>query len=152
MKKEEYIQFVSELASVMKENGIDHINIKEEDFEIELSKSCSLPPIPPMPPMGMAPMAAPAAAPAEASAPAAPAALAKSITSPIVGTFYAAPAPTKPAFVKAGDKVNVGDVVCIVESMKVMNEIVADKAGTVTAIAVNDGEAVEFGQPLIILD
>ena len=76
----------------------------------------------------------------------------KSIKSPIVGTFYSAPSPTKPPFVKVGDKVNEGDTVCIVESMKVMNEIQADISGTVKSIAVKDGEAVEFGQPLIIIE
>ena len=76
----------------------------------------------------------------------------KSIKSPIVGTFYSAPSPTKPPFVKVGDKVNEGDTVCIIESMKVMNEIQADISGTVKSIAVKDGEAVEFGQPLIIIE
>ena len=74
-----------------------------------------------------------------------------SITSPIVGTFYRKPAPDKPAFVEVGDHVNVGDVVCIVEAMKMMNEIKSELSGTVTAIKVDDGEPVEFDQQLIIV-
>ena len=74
-----------------------------------------------------------------------------SITSPIVGTFYRKPAPDKAAFIEIGDHVNVGDVVCIVEAMKMMNEIKSELSGTVTAIKVDDGEPVEFDQQLIIV-
>ena len=74
-----------------------------------------------------------------------------SITSPIVGTFYRKPAPDKAAFVEVGDHVNVGDVVCIVEAMKMMNEIKSEFSGKVSAIKVNDGELVEFDQQLIIV-
>ena len=74
-----------------------------------------------------------------------------SITSPIVGTFYRKPAPDKAAFVEVGDHVNVGDVVCIVEAMKMMNEIKSEFSGKVSAIKVNDGEPVEFDQQLIIV-
>jgi acetyl-CoA carboxylase biotin carboxyl carrier protein len=78
-------------------------------------------------------------------------ALGASITSPIVGTFYRKPAPDKPAFIEVGDHVNVGDVVCIIEAMKMMNEIKSEFSGTVTAIKVDDGEPVEFDQQLIIV-
>ena len=74
-----------------------------------------------------------------------------SITSPIVGTFYRKPAPDKAAFIEVGDHVNVGDVVCIIEAMKMMNEIKSEFSGTVTAIKVDDGEPVEFDQQLIIV-
>ena len=77
--------------------------------------------------------------------------LGASITSPIVGTFYRKPAPDKPAFIEVGDHVNVGDVVCIIEAMKMMNEIKSAFSGTVTAIKVDDGEPVEFNQQLIIV-
>jgi len=77
--------------------------------------------------------------------------LGASITSPIVGTFYRKPAPDKPAFIEVGDHVNVGDVVCIIEAMKMMNEIKSEFNGTVTAIKVDDGEPVEFDQQLIIV-
>jgi len=77
--------------------------------------------------------------------------LGATITSPIVGTFYRKPAPDKPAFIEVGDHVNVGDVVCIIEAMKMMNEIKSEFSGTVTAIKVDDGEPVEFDQQLIIV-
>ena len=77
--------------------------------------------------------------------------LGASITSPIVGTFYRKPAPDKAAFIEVGDHVNVGDVVCIIEAMKMMNEIKSAFSGTVTAIKVDDGEPVEFDQQLIIV-
>jgi len=77
--------------------------------------------------------------------------LGASITSPIVGTFYRKPAPDKSAFIEVGDHVNVGDVVCIIEAMKMMNEIKSEFSGTVTAIKVDDGEPVEFDQQLIIV-
>jgi acetyl-CoA carboxylase biotin carboxyl carrier protein len=80
-----------------------------------------------------------------------PETLGASITSPIVGTFYRKPAPDKAAFIEVGDHVNVGDVVCIIEAMKMMNEIKSEYSGTVTAIKVEDGEPVEFDQQLIIV-
>jgi len=75
-----------------------------------------------------------------------------SIKSPIVGTFYRKPAPDKPAFVEVGDRVQAGDVVCIVEAMKMMNEIKSEFTGTVSMIKIADGEPVEFDQPLIIVE
>lgn len=71
--------------------------------------------------------------------------------SPMVGTFYRAPSPTASSFVEVGQKVNVGDVICIVEAMKMMNQIEADKAGTVTEILVENGQPVEFDQPLVVI-
>ena len=107
----------------------------------------------PMPamPMGLpshAPMAAPAAAPAAAAA--APAVEEKGhvVTSPFVGTFYRKPNPDSPAYVSLNDKVEKGQVLCIVEAMKLMNEIEADASGTIIAILVEDGAPVEYGQPL----
>ena len=144
---------VREFIGIMKDSGLSYMYVKNDKFEIELGQK-NPPPAPPvmpaMPPMAMA--AAPAAAPQTAPAAAPAADTGKSIKSPIVGTFYSAPSPTKPPFVKVGDKVSEGDTVCIVESMKVINEIQADISGTVKSIAVKDGEAVEFGQPLIIIE
>ena len=107
----------------------------------------------PMPMMGVpAPAAAPAqGAPAAQAAPAAEAS-GNMITSPIVGTFYASPSPEKPAFVKVGDTVNAGDVVCIIESMKLMNEINSEFSGKVAEIYANDGQAVEYGQKLMRIE
>ena len=141
---------VKEFIGIMKDSGLSYMYVKNDKFEIELGQK-NPPPAPPMMP-AMPPMAMAAAPAAPTSAPQAPADTGKSIKSPIVGTFYSAPSPTKPPFVKVGDKVNEGDTVCIVESMKVMNEIQADISGTVKSIAVKDGEAVEFGQPLFVID
>ena len=132
---------VKEFIGIMKDSGLSYMYVKNDKFEIELGQK-NPPPAPPV--MPAMPPIAPAAAPAADTG--------KSIKSPIVGTFYSAPSPTKPPFVKVGDKVSEGDTVCIVESMKVMNEIQADISGTVKSIAVKDGEAVEFGQPLIIIE
>jgi acetyl-CoA carboxylase biotin carboxyl carrier protein len=104
-------------------------------------------------PMPMhAPVPAPAHAPAAAAAPAAAPAIvddkAHTVTSPFVGTFYRKPNPDSPAYVSMGQKVDKGAVLCIVEAMKLMNEIEADVAGTISAILVEDGQAVEYGQPL----
>lgn len=138
---------VKEFIGIMKDSGLSYMYVKNDKFELELGQK-NPPPAPPMMP-AMPPMAAPTASAPEQQPAQAPA---KSIKSPIVGTFYSAPSPTKPPYVKVGDKVNEGDIVCIVESMKVMNEIQADISGTVASIAVKDGEAVEFGQPLIIIE
>ena len=103
---------------------------------------------PPAPAPGAAP--APVEAPApEAAAPAPAPAADNAVLSPMVGTFYRSPSPEAPSFVEVGQTVRVGDVLCIVEAMKMMNQIEADRAGTVTAIHVENGEAVEFDQPLI---
>jgi acetyl-CoA carboxylase biotin carboxyl carrier protein len=101
---------------------------------------------PPAPAPGAAP--APVEAPAPEAAAPAPAAD-NAVLSPMVGTFYRSPSPEAPSFVEVGQTVRVGDVLCIVEAMKMMNQIEADRAGTVTAIHVENGEAVEFDQPLI---
>lgn len=146
---------VKEFIGIMKDSGLSYMYVKNDKFEIELGQK-NPPPAPPMmpamPPMAMATAPTAQTAAEQTVSAAAPADTGKSIKSPIVGTFYSAPSPTKPPFVKVGDKVNEGDTVCIVESMKVMNEIQADVSGTVKSIAVKDGEAVEFGQPLIIIE
>lgn len=102
----------------------------------------------------VAPAAAPAVAPAAAAPAEAPAAeiSGHQVRSPMVGTFYRSPSPEAKAFVEVGQTVKVGDALCIVEAMKMMNRIEADKAGVVKAILVNDGEAVEFDQPLIVIE
>ena len=92
------------------------------------------------------------AAPVVAAAvPSVPAVSSHAVTSPMVGTFYRCPSPGAPAFSAVGQTVKEGDVICIIEAMKMMNQIEADKSGTVTAILVEDGEAVEFDQPLVTI-
>ncbi|MEP7355491.1 MAG: acetyl-CoA carboxylase biotin carboxyl carrier protein [Acidobacteriota bacterium] len=93
-------------------------------------------------------VARPAVAPSASAEPVVADASLTTIPSPIVGTFYESPSPDKPAFVKVGDEVTVGQVLCIIESMKLMNEIEAEVAGVITARLVENGKAVEYGQPL----
>ena len=146
------LETIEKLADLVAAKDLGEITIASEDKCIAIKgKKCP----PPMPPMGV-PMAAPAAAPAiDASAPA-PAEekkplSGKIIKSPIVGTFYASPSPDQPPFVQVGDTVKKGDVVMIIESMKLMNEVQSDMDGTVQEILVKNGEAVEYDQPLMIL-
>jgi len=103
------------------------------------------------PVMQAAPVAAVAAVAAPAAVPSAPAVTGHAVASPMVGTFYRCPSPGAPAFSEVGQTVKEGDVICIIEAMKMMNQIEADKSGTITAILVEDGEAVEFDQPLVTI-
>lgn len=112
-------------------------------------------PAAPAPAPASTPAAAPAPAPkadAEAAAPAPASKKNKAVTAPIVGTFYAAPSPDAAPYVKVGDSVQAGQVLCIIEAMKLMNEIEAEQGGTVTEILVKNGEPVEYGQTLFILE
>lgn len=152
---EDTIECVEELARIVKENDLGRIKIRcEEEFTIEIEGKRTPPPMPPMPPMGMgAPAAAmvPAAAAGAVSEPSETVS-GNIVTSPIIGTFYSAPSPEKPAFVKVGDTVNAGDVVCIIESMKLMNEITSEFSGRVAEIYVNNEEPVEYGQKLMRIE
>ena len=152
------IKTVKELAEIMKDTGLSYLKYKDDDFEIEMGEK--RPAMPPMPPM-MPPMAAPAApmamavasAPgAEATAQTAPVASGNVMKAPIVGTFYAAPAPGKAPFVSVGSTVSKGDVLFIIESMKVMNEVTSEFDGRVAEIRVKDGDAVEFDQPILRIE
>lgn len=152
---ENTIECVEALAKIVKDNDLAKIKISTEDIDIVIEGKRCPPPMPPMAMPAMAPMAA-VPAPAAAAPAAEPAAEApvkgNIITSPIVGTFYASPAPDKAPFVTAGASVNAGDVICIIESMKVMNEINSEFSGKVAEIYVNNGEAVEFGQKLMRIE
>ena len=141
------------LLEVLGESDIQEFRLEGDDFRLEIRRN--LPAQAVMAPVMPAPVAAAPApvAPAEPAA-APPASTATrsdllEVTAPMVGTFYRAPGPEAPSFVEVGQTVRVGDVLCIVEAMKMMNQIEADRAGTVTAIHVENGEAVEFDQPLI---
>ena len=140
----------------MEESNIDEIEIKEGEESVRISRhSAAAAPTYLAPPQAApAPAPQPAAAPApaaEASADSAPAFNGHVIKSPMVGTFYRAPSPGSPSFVEVGQHVKVGDVVCIIEAMKMMNQIEADKAGVVEAILVEDGQPVEFDQPMVTI-
>ena len=149
------IRKVKKLIELLEESNIDEIEIKEGEESVRISRngaqSLALAAAVTAPPIYAAPLAAPAPAPAPAPIPAAePAAAAVGhvVNSPMVGTFYLSPSPASPSFVEVGQTVKIGDVVCIVEAMKMMNQIEADKAGTIGAILVENGEPVEFDQPL----
>ncbi len=151
------IRKLKELVKLMVENDLSELDLKDENEQVSLrrpyaSAAAAAP---------LAPAAAPvpAAAPTPAAAPA-PAADASAggdtagltpIPSPMVGTFYASPDPDSPAYIKVGDKVTPDTVVCIVEAMKVFSEIKAEVSGTVERIAVNNADAVEYGQPLFFV-
>ncbi len=157
------IRKVKKLIELLEESGIAEIEISEGEESVRISRypagGAHAAPVVHYAPAPMAPMAAApvAAAPAAIAAPAAvaPAAAAKAdhtVTAPMVGTFYSAATPGAKAFVDIGSEVNVGDTLCIIEAMKMMNQIESDKAGRVTAILVKNGDPVEFGQPLFIIE
>ena len=160
------IRKVKKLIELLEESGIAEIEISEGEESVRISRypAGGGAPAPvvhyapaPMAPMITAPVAAPVAAPPGAAAPAAaaPAAAGKAdhtVTAPMVGTFYSAATPGAKAFVDIGSEVNVGDTLCIIEAMKMMNQIESDKAGRVTAVLVKNGDPVEFGQPLFIIE
>ncbi|MDP6969685.1 MAG: acetyl-CoA carboxylase biotin carboxyl carrier protein [Gammaproteobacteria bacterium] len=146
------IRKVKKLIELLEESDINEIEIQEGEESLRISRASSVAAAAPV--MQAAPVAAApvAAAPAPvAAAPAAPAIEGHAVTSPMVGTFYRSPSPGAGAFVEVGQSVKAGDVICIIEAMKMMNQIEADKSGTVTAILVDDGEAVEFDQVLVTI-
>ncbi|MBO5265942.1 MAG: acetyl-CoA carboxylase biotin carboxyl carrier protein [Ruminiclostridium sp.] len=152
--KDSLVATVKEYVDLMKESNLSYLKVKNDDFELELGEK--RPPMPPMPPM-MTPMGVPAPAVQaniinEAPAASAPVLSGNIVKSPIVGTFYAAPAPGKAPYVTVGASVNKGDVLFIIESMKLMNEVTSEFSGKVAEILVKDGEAVEFDQPILRIE
>lgn len=146
------IRKVKKLIELLEESNIDEIEIKEGEESVRISRNSGQP-YAAAAPMYAAPPPVPAAAPAAvpeapAAEAAAPATSGHVVKSPMVGTFYRAPSPTSPPFAEVGQTVKVGDVVCIVEAMKMMNQIEADRSGTIEAILAENGEPVEFDQPL----
>ena len=146
------IRKIKKLIELVEESGITELEVQEEEGTVRISRAA--PAVAPAAIQYAAAPVAPVAAPAAAPAAAAPAAeiSGHQVRSPMVGTFYRSPSPEAKAFVEVGQTVKVGDALCIVEAMKMMNRIEADKAGVVKAILVNDGEAVEFDQPLIVIE
>ena len=132
------------LAKLMADYDLSEISIDEANGKLRLRRGGTVE-FEAMPPTAAPVYAAPAAAPAAAAPAAAPV---DAITAPIVGTFYLAPAPTAPAFVQVGDTVSADTVVCIIEAMKVMNEVKAERSGVIKRVLAENAHAVEFGQPL----
>lgn len=143
------------LIDLVSESGIAELDITEGDDHVRIVNRSSAPAAVAAAPAAAVPTIV--AAPAPAAAPAAPAAQAKAeeagaaIVSPMVGTFYRAPSPGAEPFVKEGDSVKKGQVIGIIEAMKLLNEVEADQDGVVKEFAVENGQPVEFGQPLVIL-
>ena len=149
------IRKVKKLMELLEESGMAEIEIKEGEESVKISRygassAPSLTPVqsfvPQQPVSTPAPVATSPVVTAENQT------SDQSIVSPMVGTFYSAPSPTAKPFVTIGQKINQGDTVGIIEAMKIMNQIEADQSGTVTEILIKDGEAVEFGQPLIVIE
>lgn len=145
------LQDIKELISLIRENDLSEFQLEQEGFKITLKRGTDFQPLITTAP---APIALPAAAPADAAA-APGAAEAKSnlreIPSPMVGTFYSAASPDSPTYVSVGQEVTEDTVVCIIEAMKVMNEIKAECRGVITEIVAENGKPVQFGQPLFRL-
>ncbi len=166
--KQEFLDFkeIQELIKLVKKSQLNEFNLKNGDFKIEMKYGVeptekvvvpvqqvqAAPPPAPAP----APSAAPqtAAAPSAGDSPAAPAADEKLITvkAPMIGTFYRSPSPDKPPFVEVGDTVSEGQVLCIIEAMKLFNEIESELSGKIVKILVDDATPVEFDQPLFLVD
>lgn len=151
------IRKIKKLIELLEESDIGEIEIKEGEESVRISRggasAIAQPQYAPAPVVAApAPVAAPVAAAPVSDAPASSDALTGHVVkSPMVGTFYASPSPGSPAFVEVGKQVKVGDVICIVEAMKMMNQIEADKAGVIESILANDGDPIEFDQPLVTI-
>ncbi|MCK3654842.1 acetyl-CoA carboxylase biotin carboxyl carrier protein subunit [Pasteurellaceae bacterium Macca] len=152
------IRKIKKLIELVEESGITELEVSEEEGTVRISRAAPASAAPvqyvsaPAPtavaqPAPVAPVATPAAAPAPSNE-----VSGHAVLSPMVGTFYRSPSPEAKPFVEVGQSVKVGDALCIVEAMKMMNRIESDKAGVVKAILVNDGEAVEFDQKLFIIE
>ena len=140
---------IRKIVELMNEHELSYFHLEEEGINLKMKKGADI--------VQVAQAAMPAAAPALSAAAAAPTAAADSaepaaagndVPAPMVGTFYASPSPDSPVFVSVGDTISVGQTLCIIEAMKVMNEIKSEVAGTVTAIVAQDGEPVQFGDCL----
>ncbi len=147
------IRKIKKLIELLEESGINELEITEGEESVRISRGGPVPQYAPMH-YTAAPQAAPApaAAPAAVTPAAAPAVTGHQVRSPMVGSFYRAASPTSKNFAEVGQSVKVGDTLCIVEAMKMMNQIQSDKAGTITAILVENGEPVEFDQPLFVIE
>ena len=153
------IRKIKKLIELLEESGIAEIEIKEGEEAVRISRmpagAVAQPPqVTQLP--GVPAAAAPAQAASEAAAAVSAAQKPKPsehvITAPMVGTFYASPSPGAKPFVEIGDEIKVGQVLCIIEAMKMMNQIESDKTGRVAAILVKNGDPVEFGQPLFVIE
>lgn len=147
-------QLIRELAQLLNDTGLSEIEIEKSGLKIRVARSVTVTAAVPSAPVPYAPATAPASAPVAGAAPGAadPAKHPGAVKSPMVGTAYRSPDPKAPPFVEVGSRVQQGDTLLIIEAMKTMNQIPAPRAGTVTAILVENGQPVEFGEPLVIIE
>lgn len=151
------IRKIKKLIELVEESGISELEISEGEESVRISRATAQPAYPMMqqayiPAVQQQPAAPAVAAPVAAEA-AEPATMSGHLVrSPMVGTFYRTPSPDAKPFVEVGQKVNVGDTLCIVEAMKMMNQIESDKAGVVKAILLDNGQPVEFDEPLVVIE
>ena len=152
------IRKIKKLIELVEESGISELEISEGEESVRISRAAPAQASPMMQqayamPVQQQPGLAAAVAPAAPAEATAPAAISGHIVrSPMVGTFYRTPSPDAKAFIEVGQKVNAGDTLCIVEAMKMMNQIEADKSGVVKAILVESGQPVEFDEPLVVIE
>ncbi len=150
------IRKIKKLIELLEESGLAELEISEGEESVRIARFSQGPANAPQPMQIAVPAAGPAAGPAPAAAPAAaapsPSRDENLVTAPMVGTFYASPAPGAKSFVEVGQEVRVGQVLCIIEAMKMMNQIESERAGKVVAVLAKNGEPVEFGQPLFAIE
>ena len=152
------IRKVKKLIELLEESGIAELEISEGEESVRISRyprgatQAGVPMALPMAPPAAAPAVAAAATPATSAGEHKPRNDENMVTSPMVGTYYSSPSPGAKSFVEIGNEIKVGQILCIIEAMKMMNQIESDKAGRVTAILAKNGEPVEFGQPLFIVE
>ncbi len=148
------IRKVKKLIELLEESGIDELEIHEGEESVRISRYSNNAPVAAIPqflPAAPAQAAAPAVAAVAPIAQEAPVVSGQQLKSPMVGTFYSSPSPSTPSFVEVGQQIKEGDVLCIIEAMKMMNQIKAEKSGTVEAILVENGSPVEYDQPLFTI-
>ncbi|MFW6347365.1 MAG: acetyl-CoA carboxylase biotin carboxyl carrier protein [Cyclonatronaceae bacterium] len=156
------LKLIQNLLNMISESDVNEVSIEEGNLKIKMKKQAEAAPVPeqvfyapPAPPAPPAPAPAPATsapAPTPAAEPTPATSTAEAVKSPIVGTFYSSPNPESEPFVKVGDTVKKGDVLCIVEAMKIMNEIEAEFGGKVVQVLSKEGQPVEFDQPLFMIE
>ena len=144
------IRKIKKLIEIIEESGVAEIEIKEGEEFVRISRYSAMQAPAAYAPPPAAPVAVSAAAPV--SAPSEEVISGHIVKSPMVGTFYRSATPGAKAFVEVGQKVQIGDTLCIIEAMKILNQIEADKSGTVTKILVENADPVEYGQPLFVIE
>jgi acetyl-CoA carboxylase biotin carboxyl carrier protein len=146
------IRKVKKLIELLEESGIAEIEIKEGEESVRISRGVVAPIASNAPAVANAPVVAPPPVESNSRESESAAHDGHVVAAPMVGTFYDAPSPQSEPFVRVGQAVSEGDPLCIIEAMKIMNPIEADRAGTITAVLVDNGHAVEYEQPLFVID